>query len=136
MIAGSGDSIFKQVAQVAKPNPYMNLSKEQAQEIADVYFKSSIEMAIASLRSGLEFAKRTNHLKLVDLLEKDIETYLAIWAEREEDIKDAVLYEEELQRVKDQVLDVECDKTDYLNSREEEKSIEEAQNAWEKRNKL
>ena len=63
--------------------PYQNLTEKEAQEIADVYFKSSIEMAIASLQSGLAHAKRINNLKLAALLEKYIETFLAMWNERE-----------------------------------------------------
>lgn len=63
--------------------PYQNLSEKEAQEIADVYFKSSIEMAIASLQSGLTHAKRINNLRLVLLLEKDIATYMDMYTKRE-----------------------------------------------------
>lgn len=63
--------------------PYQNLTEKEAQEIADVYFKSSIEMAIASLQSGLTHAKRINNLRLVLLLEKDIATYMDMYTKRE-----------------------------------------------------
>lgn len=63
--------------------PYKNLTEKEAQEIADVYFKSSIEMAIASLQSGLTHAKRINNLRLVLLLEKDIATYMDMHTKRE-----------------------------------------------------
>lgn len=63
--------------------PYKNLTEKEAQEIADVYFKSSIEMAIASLQSGLTHAKRINNLRLVLLLEKDIATYMDMYTKRE-----------------------------------------------------
>lgn len=84
MIKGSTEkTLFEVACEAAKPKPYLNLSKDEAQEIADVYFKGAIDMAIASLRNGYNFALKMNNQKLAILIEKDIETYLAIWAERE-----------------------------------------------------
>ncbi len=82
MIKGTTD-VFETLAQASKPAPYQNLSEKECQEICDVYFKSSLEMAIASLQSGLTFAKKTNNIKLVKLLERDIETFVQMHAERE-----------------------------------------------------
>lgn len=88
MIKGSthtSSNIFETIAQATKPErkTAINLSESACQEIADVYFKSSIEMAIASLQSGLSHAKRTNNLKLIGLLERDIETYCDMFNKRE-----------------------------------------------------
>lgn len=108
--------------------PYQNLSAEQAQEVADVYFKSSIEMAIASLQSGLAHAKKTNNLNLVALLEKDIATYMDMFNNRELEKLD---YEDEDEKP---VFDESWN--EFKNDRFENESISEAQNAWEKRNLL
>ncbi len=63
--------------------PYQNLSEKEAQEMADVFFKSSIEMAINTLQSGLYLAKKQNNLKLAELIEKDIATYMDMHTKRE-----------------------------------------------------
>ena len=79
----ASNSLFEIAKQAAKPLPYQNLTEAQAIEVAEIYFKSSIEIAIASLQSGLAYAKRTNHLKLIDLIEKDIATYCDMFNKRE-----------------------------------------------------
>lgn len=53
----------------------LNLKKEQSQEIADCFFNSSLEMAIASLENGLRLAESTKNVKLQELIEKDLATF-------------------------------------------------------------
>lgn len=63
---------------------FQNLNRDEANYlIANAYYKSGIEAIVVMLRSGLDHAKRVNNLKLAALLEKDIETFLAMWNERE-----------------------------------------------------
>lgn len=61
-----------------------NLKKEQAQEIADCFYNSSLEMAIASLNSGLSLAIKMNNKRLQSLIEKDIATYSEMMRETNE----------------------------------------------------
>lgn len=131
-------NLFETLAQATKP--YQNLSKENAQEIADVFFKSSIEMAIASLKTGLELASKSKNIKLMKIIKQDIETYTEMWAEREleilEEEKDMALFEAEVERLKSESYEFREDREEFVSIREEEQSIENAQNQWEKRNKL
>lgn len=132
--------LFETLAQATKPAPYQNLSKENAQKIADVFFKSSIEMAIASLKTGLELASKSKNIKLMKIIKQDIETFVEMWAERElerlEEEKDMALFKSEIERLKSELYEFREDRDDYVSIREEEKSIEEAGNIWEKNNKL
>jgi len=127
-------------ADVSKPSPYQNISKENAQEIADVFFKGSIEMAIASLKTCLELASKQKNIKLMKIIKQDIETYTEMWTEREleilEEEKDMALFESEIERLKSESYEFREDRDDYVSIKEEEKSIENAQNIWEKNNKL
>jgi hypothetical protein len=66
-------SIFETLAQATKPE--QNLKKEQAQEIADCFYNSSLEMAIASLENGLRLAKNTKNIFLEKIIEKDLITF-------------------------------------------------------------
>lgn len=133
--------LFETLSQATKPAPYQNLSKESANHLVrNIYFKSGIEAVVVMLTSGLEHAKRINNLKLAKLIEQDIETFIALWAEREleilEEEKDMALFEAEIERLKSESYEFREDRDDYVSIREEEQSIENAQNAWEERNKL
>ena len=97
-------------------------------------------MAIASLKTGLELASKSKNIKLMKIIKQDIETYTEMWAERElerlEEEKDMALFEAEIERLKSESYEFREDRGVYLSIREEEKSIEESQNIWEKNNKL
>ena len=132
--------LFETLAQATKPAPYQNLSKENAQEIADVFFKSSIEMAIASLKTGLELASISKNVKLMKIIKQDIETFVEMWSEREleklEEEKEIALFESEIERLKSELYEQRDDREEFVSIREEDQSIENAQNIWEKNNKL
>lgn len=66
-------SLFETMAEICKPE--QNLKKEQAQEIADCFFNSSLEMAIASLKNGLNLAEKTKNFSLQELIKKDLATF-------------------------------------------------------------
>ena len=78
-------TLFETLGEICRPTTKQNLNQDEAQKVADCFFKSSYEMALASLRNGLNLAKQQNNIKLIKLIEADINLYVNMIAQRELD---------------------------------------------------
>lgn len=79
------DTLFETVVkatEAANKNYEENLKISEAQELADCFFNSSLVLAIASLKNGLRIAENTRNIRLIKIIEKDLNTFRKMLREK------------------------------------------------------